>query len=797
MSRTRFTLAALSLVLLGLVGAGLYLYQNLPGLLKGQLHHRLHQYGVQDINYTPVKFSTNALRVHGLRLRGTYGSLAFEVFADTVALRYDWRTLFARKIQSLAVSGLRLSLVQTTVSDQPLSVNSNLDELLPNHLIEQLPLQTLRVEDWQLSYRSAGMPPISASGTLLIDGHLDLQVGSTLAGRALTAVLRVAQNPTALELALALREGDAETALANVLLKRSGNDEWEWQLQGQCQYGPLLQWLRQLDVESGLALSIPAAEDLNLQGQSKISAVVRHPGQLQLKLASGKTARLPGQIVASIRTVNDIRQLDYTGTIERLSGTVSVNAQLENSQFIAQVQPSELRGNLVSERLSLPTKTLRWLGWAQSIPIQWKSGAPLQVTSEEQGRWSLTVHDSALVLGGRETSLGLHALQLDAVLTGVEPMQLSTRLDAGVDVRVREQVLPPLSLAWRQQGPFEHSEIDLQLYDAADTVKTRLKGNINLATGTGEFGLEATTSDLPRFVATTTPLLQHFDLVDDDVEVRSGRVALDTVIKSEAFTPASWSQQSHLEVQDVSGSIGDYRFGGLALNASWSGMTEWQTRKPVEISLANLDVGFPVQDIVAHVSLPQPTPYASPLVRIDKFSAGLFGGRLLLPQAQTWDFAAPSNQLTLQAQQWQLADLVALQKNTDIQAEGTLEGELPMTITGGRIIIDNGYLRALPPGGSIRYTPNDASRSFASGSPELGLALDLLRDFQYQVLSSRVQLDAAGNLLLALSLQGSNPARYEGQPIHFNINLEQNLDPLLQSLRLSGKLVEQIEGALQ
>jgi len=72
----------------------------------------------------------------------------------------------------------------------------------------------------------------------------------------------------------------------------------------------------------------------------------------------------------------------------------------------------------------------------------------------------------------------------------------------------------------------------------------------------------------------------------------------------------------------------------------------------------------------------------------------------------------------------------------------------------------------------------------------------LLSDFQYQVLSSEVELDNDGNLLLGLSLSGKNPAQYEGRPINFNINLEQNLDPLLQSLRLSDKLVEKIEGRL-
>lgn len=100
-------------------------------------------------------------------------------------------------------------------------------------------------------------------------------------------------------------------------------------------------------------------------------------------------------------------------------------------------------------------------------------------------------------------------------------------------------------------------------------------------------------------------------------------------------------------------------------------------------------------------------------------------------------------------------------------------------------------------GGSIYYSCNDASRALGEKSTEVALALDLLSDFQYQVLSSTVDLDKAGNLQLGLSLAGHNPTLYDGRPVNFNINLEQNLDPLLQSLRLSDTLVKKIENRLQ
>jgi hypothetical protein len=353
-----------------------------------------------------------------------------------------------------------------------------------------------------------------------------------------------------------------------------------------------------------------------------------------------------------------------------------------------------------------------------------------------------------------------------------------------------------MELAFRQQGSFEQSEFSVLLDDTAESISMSLRGNANLNTGRGKYSLNARSLDLAYATSTVLPLLQKFDLLQQDIEVLSGAISFSSELQSQNFDVTTWQQQAQLNIRNLSGNYEEYSFEGLELAANWTGIELWKTQQPVEFSLARLDVGFDVVDIQARLHMPQATPITHPVVNIEEFSAGMFGGRVYLPEPRRWDFSAESNQLTLRAEKWQLADMVALQQDEDIRALGVLEGELPVTITAGRIIIEKGYLRALPPGGSIRYIANEASQALAASSPELGLALDLLSDFQYQVLSSEVELDKEGNLLLGLSLSGKNPAQYEGRPINFNINLEQNLDPLLQSLRLSDKLVEKIEGRL-
>jgi hypothetical protein len=50
-----------------------------------------------------------------------------------------------------------------------------------------------------------------------------------------------------------------------------------------------------------------------------------------------------------------------------------------------------------------------------------------------------------------------------------------------------------------------------------------------------------------------------------------------------------------------------------------------------------------------------------------------------------------------------------------------------------------------------------------------------------------------GDLVLQVRLEGNNPQWQEGQPVHLNLNLEENIPTLLRSLQLSSEISEQVE----
>jgi hypothetical protein len=295
--------------------------------------------------------------------------------------------------------------------------------------------------------------------------------------------------------------------------------------------------------------------------------------------------------------------------------------------------------------------------------------------------------------------------------------------------------------------------------------------------------------------AVVVPLLQDFGMLSkrQNPVITVGKMRLDSELHSESYSLDRLTQRSYLAFDKLSGHYQGYLFENLGVSADWVGVEQWRTTRPVRFRVAKLNAGVELRNITARLSLPVATPISSPKISIDSFAGQLLGGWVRLPEPGSWDFGTASNSLTLQVERWRLAELVALQQKQDIKADGVLDGELPLTLSGGRLMITDGYLRSLAPGGRIQYRANEASRAMAADSKELQSALELLADFHYQQLASEVQLDAAGKLLLGLSLVGKNPGQYEGRAINFNINLEQNIDPLLQSLRLSGNLVDKLE----
>lgn len=173
---------------------------------------------------------------------------------------------------------------------------------------------------------------------------------------------------------------------------------------------------------------------------------------------------------------------------------------------------------------------------------------------------------------------------------------------------------------------------------------------------------------------------------------------------------------------------------------------------------------------------------------------GILGGSLSLAPA-TWALEQPSHLLPLRLSDLDLQELFRVYPAEGLAGSGLIDGTLPLRLAGA-ISIEQGLIEARPPGGQLRFH-SPRIRAMGQANPGMKLVTDALEDFHYDLLSSSVDYDQSGTLRLGMRLHGQNPAIEKGRPIHFNINLEEDIPALLASLQLTDKVSGIIQQRIQ
>ena len=139
-----------------------------------------------------------------------------------------------------------------------------------------------------------------------------------------------------------------------------------------------------------------------------------------------------------------------------------------------------------------------------------------------------------------------------------------------------------------------------------------------------------------------------------------------------------------------------------------------------------------------------------------------------------------------------LNNILALEQQPSLVGTGTLAGQLPFSFKGDKLWVKDGDIYSTD-SGYIRYSANDKVRAYAKTNKGLEIALNVLEDFHYKVLSIDANYTPDGKLILRNKLSGKNPSWQEGQPIEFAINIEENVLQLLKALQFSEQLTEKIQ----
>ncbi|MFD2404675.1 YdbH domain-containing protein [Azorhizophilus paspali] len=214
-----------------------------------------------------------------------------------------------------------------------------------------------------------------------------------------------------------------------------------------------------------------------------------------------------------------------------------------------------------------------------------------------------------------------------------------------------------------------------------------------------------------------------------------------------------------------------------------------------ELEVTHLNPGFPLGPLRLRgqysASLAQPLRGR---LAWQQAELALLDGRAWLPPSSR-DLSTGSASLPLQLEGLQLGELFRLYPAEGLAGRGTLDGRLLLLFGPAGVRIEQGRLDNRGPG--ILQFRSERIRTLARSNPAMKLVADALENFHFSRLSSDLGYDEQGKLRMGLRLEGRNPTLEKGRPIHFNINLEEDIPALLTSLQLSDRVSERIRQRVQ
>jgi hypothetical protein len=199
-----------------------------------------------------------------------------------------------------------------------------------------------------------------------------------------------------------------------------------------------------------------------------------------------------------------------------------------------------------------------------------------------------------------------------------------------------------------------------------------------------------------------------------------------------------------------------------------------------KLQIDSIDVGVMLNQLEAEVLA------MNSKLRLQDIQGGIFNGKFFVDNL--W-LDGRNQQVEVDFQNIDLAQVVALQKQPGIQVTGNLAGKLPVFIDNKGISIKDGWASSLA-GGKLTIVDNPSFDSIKQQQPELAL----LENLNFSQLKSKVKFNPDGWMIFDFAITGNNPDKQ--QSVNFNYSHEENILTLLESIRLVKSVENKIEKKL-
>ncbi|WP_425328238.1 intermembrane phospholipid transport protein YdbH family protein [Pseudomonas nitroreducens] len=417
----------------------------------------------------------------------------------------------------------------------------------------------------------------------------------------------------------------------------------------------------------------------------------------------------------------------------------------------------------------------------QSANVAFADGAQLQLGTLA-GPQSLKASKLSAVLGKGALDLGYAA---DAPAT----LQLNAPLKLAVG-ELRQPHVKPLS--WNALGTLAAS-LDSQQFKGRLLNSGGLNAEVDLNNSARQ-GVALVARQPEFFLRTGNPLEKSLGDWPALLSLNNGKASFDLNWR---LPPGSAPQSLGLNLrgQGLEGVYDRSEVHGLDLQAKFALNGSQMELQLPQVKVASLNPGVTLGPLSLQGNYrgSLDAPLAG---RVDWQQAelGMFNGRAWLPPGAV-DLSARREGLTLKLEGLALEAILAAYPAEGLSGNGIIDGNLPLGLHEGKLVIHGGEVAARQPG--VLQFRSEKIRSLGQSNPAMQLVATAIDDFRYDKLSSRVDYDESGKLLLALSLSGRNPALEQGRPINLNVNLEENVPKLLTSLQLSDRVSDTIRKRVQ
>ncbi len=843
--------AMLALLLLSVLVAGLLLWRS-PDLAAPFAERYLQRHGIESLSWRGVNWQRWRIAAAVVEVQGELDGHRFDLMLYELQLDYHWRSLLRGRVHDVVIreaSGVvRLAPAGPVGDEEPTGLD--LTDWLPATLLSELPLDSLAIEALHLElYLSLADDPDPG---VAVSGHIDWQGAHSQTRAGLNLALlpdSLAQRLATPELALEL-SGDADQPLRLALRMSVAGQTPLWfdlalqsPASARLPAWPLRQRSGTLDLTLQGEVDVAAAQAGLMQLQASAAPAParfpdepgepREPGDavgrvVEATLGGMDLSGLP-PLVGSSRFELDLSLpsrvppqfevwLDAVQIKGRLQHALSVgdvvDIGLENAEltlahtlegYWRQLQVALEGAAMLRSRwtpatwgvaavetddalLVLPSPLAEWSGpFALEVAAELPQAIEIRTADLGQWRiprlhtrWRARTQDQAL-------ALALDATLNDLVLDGVA-------LSLGADLALRWQEGGRERLAPTLRGTFargaRRAEPDAwqasgQLREAALAAAAgwRLSGRGGQVDAAS---VDLRLDQLPAILA----WVERYQALPERVQLAAGHGEFGYQWRAGTGHPR---QDLTLVLSGLTGLVMDVAIQDARLEAAFvHDRDEWASSQELSVAIPELDAGVRLEQLQASARLRPSADLAASQWLLEDLSARVFGGAIRLARPVDVQLPFSGAAFTMHLTDWQLPEILALYGQQDLRGSGVLSGTLPVEIDATGVTIRGGRLESHPPGGVIAY-----GHGLGMGNPQLDMALRLLENFEYDVLSVSTDFQPSGDLQLGLRLSGRNRQQFDGRPVNFNINVEENVYALLRSLRLSSDLIEYIERRLQ